>query len=72
MTVRMSYLDHSSGRLREIPERDSEQAEQRRLRLVRLRAASAQDAAPCGTSTEATLGKPLQQVHDITDVAVGF
>lgn len=66
-SVQVSYLDHSSGRLREIPERDSEQAEQRRLRLIRLRAASAQDAAPCRTSTETTLGKSLQQVHDITD-----
>lgn len=31
-----SYLDHSSGRLREIPERNSKQAEQSRLRLKSL------------------------------------
>lgn len=44
------YLDYSSRRLREIPERNSKQTQQRGLRLVSLRAASAQDAAPCRTT----------------------
>lgn len=48
----VSYLDDSSRRLREIPERNSEQTEESSLRLVRLWAASAQDAAPCRRNTD--------------------
>lgn len=47
------YLDYSSRRLREIPERKPKQTKQSHLSLVRLRTTSADDAAPCRTSTVA-------------------
>lgn len=40
------HLDHDAGRLGEVPQWDAKQADERRLGLMRLRAASAQDAAP--------------------------
>lgn len=49
------YLDHSSRRLREIPERKSEEAEQSHLRPVGLRATGDEDAAPCRTGTDMQL-----------------
>lgn len=46
------YLDYSSRRLREIPERKSKQAEHSHLGPVGLRASGAENAAPCRTSTD--------------------
>lgn len=45
-----SYLDDDAGRLGEVPERHAEQADERRLGLVGLGAAGAQDAATCKES----------------------
>lgn len=40
-----AHLDDDAGRLGEVPERQAKQTHERRLGLVRLRAASAEDAA---------------------------
>lgn len=45
-----TYLDHDAGRLREVPERHPEQADERGPGLVGLGAAGAQDAAACKQS----------------------
>lgn len=49
------YLDYSSRRLREIPERKPKQTKQSHLSPVCLRTTSADNAAPCRTSTDAQL-----------------
>lgn len=64
------YLDHSSRRLREIPERKSEEAEQSHLGPVGLRASGNEDAAPCRTGTDTQLtgdGQLMRQLGNQRD-----
>lgn len=63
---RASYLDDDTRRLGEVPERQAEQAHERRLGLVGLGAAGAQDAAACKQSASPS-GRLARRLRDLPE-----
>lgn len=59
-----AHLDNNTWRLREVPQRKAKEAHEGRLGLVRLRAASAEDAATCRFTAETNPRRPVNSVTD--------